>query len=524
MKNLSTFEWSRGSFSAYYPSSLLKGIMKRISFPVLGLLWLMLAGCAGGPKRNQLVIANRGLPLCLTPHLKSEVISVMVQGNIFESLVEFDADMRIRPLLAASWENPDDLTWVFRLQPRVRFHDGSLMTAEDVVYSLNRARSYPASEQKSNFVTVDTIYQLDSSTIVIKTKRPYPLLLNKLTSAFIIPARYHQKYGDAGFEMAPLGTGPYRLQSFDRKKWVRLTRWESYWGPKPDFPQVVFTLYHQPDEIGPMLAKGLADIVNEVPPAVAVTLAARAIPGYKIERHSGISLRYLGIDTRVKPWSDPRVRWALSLGTDRKTLVEKYALGFGSPANQLVPQAIFGYHSGLPALEYDPQRARALLRAAGYGRGLKMTLLLPEARLPLGEELKSQWARIGIQLDLNARSREEFFQAVDTSSFYLLGSISISGDASDLFDDVIHSPHDGYGRDNYGRYRNARVDRLIEAAAEYLDQGQRLKALQELMRLVMQDLPRIPLYVEDEIYVVSSAIYWQPRLDMMVYAKDVNKR
>jgi len=393
-----------------------------------------------------------------------------------------------------------------------------------VVYSLNRARRHPASELKSNFVAVDTIYQIDSSTVVIRTRRPYPILLNKLTNAFIIPARYHQKYGDGGFEMAPIGTGPYRLQSFDRRRWVRLIRWDSYWGPKPDFSQVVFTYYQEAEEIIPMLEKGLADIVTEIPPAVAMTLTARRLPGCEIERRPGISLRYLGIDTRVKPLSDLRVRRALSLGTDRRLLVEKYILGFGSPANQLVPQAVFGYHSGLPALDYHPLKARALLRAAGYGPGLRLTLLMPEARRPLGEELKNQWAGIGVQLQLNMRSREEFFQAVDTSSFFLLGSISISGDASDLFDDVIHSPQDGYGRDNYGRYRNAKADRLIEAAAEYLDQGQRLKALQELMSLVMKDLPRIPLYVEDEIYAVSRQVYWQPRLDMMVYAKEVNKR
>lgn len=491
------------------------------------LLLTILAGlalsCRPGAGRDELVVACRGLPLCLTPHLKSEVVSVSTQGNIYEALVEFDPGMKIRPLLAESWENPDDLTWVFRLRPNVLFHDGSALEADDVVYSLNRARSWPASELKSNFVAVDTIFKANQRTVVIRTCRPYPILLNKLTGAYVIPARYHQKYGDAGFEMAPLGTGPYRLLSFDRRRSLSLVRWERYWGPKPDFRQVAFTLYGQPEAIGQMLRRGEADIVNEVPPAVARGLMAAPLKGYRLERRSGLALRYLGINSKAPPFSDPRVRQAISLAIDRKLLVERNVLGFGSPANQLVPQAIFGYNPVLPQLKHDVDKAQTLLRAAGFRRGLRLDILIPDTRISFGQELKSQLAEAGIDLVLQVREREAFFDAQDTSSFFLLGSISISGDASDLFDDVIHSPRGAYGRDNQGRYRNASVDRMIEASSGYLNQTQRLRILQAIMKLVMADLPRIPLYVEDEIYLVSNGISWQPRLDMMIFAKEVNK-
>lgn len=480
--------------------------------------------CRPSPHHDELVIASRGLPLCLTPHLKSEVISVSAQGNMFEALVEFDPSMKIRPLLAEAWENPDDLTWVFRIRPGVLFHDGTPLQVDDVVYSLNRAKSWPASELKSNFVAVDTIFKADERTVVIKTRRPYPILLNKLLNAFIIPARYHQKYGDAGFEQAPLGTGPYRFLSFDRRRGLKVQRWERYWGPRPDYREVVITKYGDPQEIGELLKQGGADIVNEVPPAVARGLSDRSFGGYRLERRPGLSLRYLGLNTTAKPFSDRRVRQAISLSVDRQTLVERYVLGFGMPASQLVPQAIFGYDPGLPQLRHDPGTARRLLKAAGYRGGLRLSLLLPDTRLSFGQELQRQMALAGIELELNVKEREEFFEAQDTSSFFLLGSISISGDASDLFDDVIHTPRGGYGRDNQHRYRNPSVDRLIEASSGYLDQAQRLVALQEIMRLVMADLPRIPLYVEDEIYVVSDKLSWQPRSDLMIYAKEVNRR
>lgn len=495
----------------------------RRTLPLLAASILLLS-CRPGAHRDQLVIAGRGLPLCLTPHLKSEVISVSVQGNMFESLVEFDHQMKIRPLLAESWENPDDLTWVFRLRQGVLFHDGKSMEADDVVYSLSRARGCPQSDLKSNFVAVDTIFRADDRTVVVKTGRPYPILLNKLIGAYIIPAAYHQKYGDSGFEMAPVGTGPYRLQSFDRRRSLKLVRWEKYWGPKPDFHRVEFNVFGPPGNIASLLRSGETDIVNEVPPEAARELLSQSPDGYRLERRPGLALRYLGINTTVRPFSDRRVRQAVSLAVDRQRLVERNVMGFGSPATQLVPQAVFGYHPGLPHLRHDPARARALLRQSGYGRGLKLTLLLPDTRMDFGRELARQMSEAGIELELNARAREEFFDVQDTSSFFLLGSISISGDASDLFDDVIHGTAGGYGRDNQGRYRNPAADRMIEKSSGYLDQSQRLKALQEIMRLVMADLPRIPLYVEDEIYAVSERVSWQPRADMMILAKEVNKR
>ncbi len=480
--------------------------------------------CRPGIQSDELVVANRGLPLGLTPHLKSEVVSVSAQGNMFEALVEFDPAMKIRPLLAESWENPDDLTWVFRLRRGVLFHDGSSLEADDVVYSLNRAKSWPASEQKSNFVAVDTIFKSDERTVVIRTKRPYPILLNKLPGAYIMPARYHQKYGDPGFELAPVGTGPYRFVSYDRGRCLRMARWERYWGSKPDFKQLVFIRYDLAQEVGELLRRGSVDIINGVPAAAARDLTVNPVRSYRLERKPGLALRYLGINTTVKPFSDRRVRQAISLAVDRGSLVERNVMGFGLPANQLVPQAIFGYDPRLPELRHDPVRARALLKAAGFRRGLKLPLLIPDTRMTFGQELRKQMAEAGIDLELMVREREAFFEAQDTSSFFLLGSISISGDASDLFDDVIHSPQGAYGRDNQGRYFNPGADRVIEASSGYLDQAQRLKALQEAMKLVMADLPRIPLYVEEEIYVLSDRVSWQPRLDMMVFAKEVNKR
>ena len=488
------------------------------------ILPLVLACSPDGAKRDQLVVAHKGLPLSLVPHTKSEVISISIQANLFEALVDFDPTMKIRPLLAETWENPDDLTWIFKLKRGVKFHDGSSMTADDVVFSLERAKSYENSDLKGNFVAVDSIVKIDDYTVKLRTKKPYPILLNKLLDAFIVPAKALQGRTDQEFEQKPIGTGPFRFLSLVKDRELRLARWDSYWGPKPDFGLLVFVPYTLPDEAEQLMRLGKVDIVSEINPTLAKQLEAKPIKGFSIEHLPGPALRYIGINTRIKPFNNPKLRQAISLAVDRQLLIDKIILGFGTPANQLVPQAIFGYDPSLPQLEFDPAKAKKLLASAGYPRGLDLTLLISDTRVPFGEELQRQLAEAGIRISLNIKGMESFFDTQDTSSFFLLGSVSMSGDASDVFDDVIHSPGKGYGRDNKGRYLNPKLDRLIESSSGYLNQAQRLKTLQETMRLAMQDLPRVPLYIEDDIYAVSDRVTWQPRLDMMVFAKEVHKR
>jgi peptide/nickel transport system substrate-binding protein len=246
--------------------------------------------------------------------------------------------------------------------------------------------------------------------------------------------------------------------------------------------------------------------------------------GIDIIREKGLTLRYIGLNSKTKPFNNPKVRRAISLSINRKQLVEKLLSGYGDPANQLVPQAVFGYNPSLPAIPYDTIQANKLLSSAGYPNGIDLSMLISGARQSLGEELQRQMGPAGIRLSFNVLEPGKFLAALDTCSFFVVGSVSNSGDVSDQFDDVIHSQKNGYGRENKGRYYNPQVDLLIEKSSGYFDSSQRLQALQEIMALVMQDPPRIPLYFEDEIYGISKGVEWHPRLDMLVLGKEARIR
>lgn len=484
---------------------------------------MALAGCGRPSDRPQtLVVASQGWPITLTPHGMPEVFTLMVQSNLFEGLVEFDPRMRVTPLLAETWETPDPRTWVFRLRPGVRFHNGAPLTAADVVFSLARARDDSGSSLRANFVQIDSMEAVDGLTVRITTKRPFPLLLYKLVSVFVVPREAFIALGPEGFAQSPVGTGPYYLRSYPPGGPLELDAFPGYWGKKPGFGMLRFVGVAGIEDIRRLLESGeRPTVVPLLDQAAAKGLDGRSSKRYRVGRRSGLVLRYLGFRLAAKPFDDPLVRQALQMAVDRRELVETVCQGYGIPANQPVPATVFGHNNRIPPLSYDPQRAAELLAEAGYGQGLDLTLALPEQREEAGRRLREQMGPAGIRLTLNLMSREDYFRALDTAAFFYLGYGSTSGDASDLLDEAIHSPVGGYGVNNYGGYSNPEVDRLIEASDTCFSQERRLGLIQRAMELVCRDAAMVPLFVEDQVSAASAGVAWEPRLDMMVLGKEI---
>lgn len=484
------------------------------------ILLAVLAGCSRPGARRELTVAHRGWPLTLTPHLKGEVVTVSVQSNIFEGLVALTPGMELRPQLAEKWECPDEQTWIFKIRQGIGFHDGTRLTAEDVVYSIERASKHPSSVFRGNFTMVKAVEAVDGNTIRISTNRPCPTLLNKLIDVSIVPRAAMERFGDEGFSRSPVGTGPYRLASFPQGGPIILERWKDYWGDKPTVERMIIKSWLDIDSVTAMLDSGQVDIVTQInePQARALIPSSRA--GFQVIRHPGLLMRYLGINCRNPVLEDKRVRRALALSVDREAIVDRAYGGYAIPANQLVTAGRFGFNPKLPRLDYDTLQARRLIAEAGYPHGLDLTLALPSTS-DLGVLLQKQMGASGIRLSLKPMNREDFLQAVDTASLYLLGALGRSIDAADLLEEAIHSRSEGYGQSNRGRYSNPKVDRLIEEAASITEPSRRLRVLQEAMRLVMEDMPRVPLVVGDDLYCVSDRILWRPRADMMVLGREV---
>lgn len=486
----------------------------------LGGLSALAAACArpSPPPARPLRIAVHSDPLVLDPHLRNEALTYSLLRNIYEGLTAFDVEMRIGPALAASWENPNDLTWVFHLRPGARFHDGRELTAGDVAFSLDRARTLPASSFGSYLVAVDRVRALDLHTVELTTRRPYAILLNKLAFVLIVPA------GSPPEIHHPVGTGPYRLVSYQPGVRLELRAARGHWDLAPPLSQVEFLPVTDPGERVARLRRGEVDIIQEPGPENIDGL--RSAAGCRLLEQESLTVNYLMLKAKRPPLSDLRVRRAIHLALDRPALVQAALHGEGRPAGQMVGRSIFGYSPDLKPPPRDLPAARRLLADAGYPGGFDVDLEFRRGRP--AAEIRRQLAEIGIRVHPMERPWDELFPRLMARrvDFYLGAIITPSADASDLFDAMVHSRDAalGYGDSNFVDYRNETLDALIQDSGTTLDMLARRAKLERCMHMLMEDLNFIPLYVPYAVYGARDDVVWQPRRDGFILAREIRRR
>ncbi len=473
------------------------------------------AGCArhaASPERPLRIGLNSG-PFTLDPHA-AELLSLSVLRNLYDSLTEFDAGNRVRPALAESWENPDELTWIFHLRRGVSFHDGRELTAQDVLFSFERARRSGGSIG-SYLVAIDQVRARDPHTVEITTSRPDPILLNKVAFVLIVPA------GSPPGIVQPIGTGPYRLAVHEPGKRLALSAFARYWGGAPSEPAVEFLPLPDHDTRVKRLLGGDLDVIEE--PSSAAVEQIRAARGCRIARQThSLGVTYLLVRTDRQPLDDVRTRRALSLALDRGELVRQALHGEGVPLGQMVTNNVFGFAPDIPPPAAAPAAARALLAAAGHPGGLDLALQIrPGLRSEL-DALARQLLGAGIRVHALERPVEAFASDAEVS---FASWFCLSGDASDFFDAMAHSPTaaSGYGGGNFIRYRNPVLDALIEQSEATLDLLARRTQLEHSMHVLMSDYVFIPLYSTPVLYGTRDTVAWQPRGDDLILVDTIHR-
>ena len=459
-------------------------------------------------------IALNSGPFTLDPHA-GELLTLSVLRNLYDALTAFDAGNRVRPALAESWENPDELTWIFHLRRGVSFHDGSEFTARDVLFSFDRARRAPASEIGTYLVAIDKVLALDAHTVEITTRRPYSILLNKIAFVLIVPA------GSPPAISRPVGTGPYRLDADEPGKRLALRAFPGYWGGAASVRRVEFLPLSDHTARVRGLLDGDLDVAAE--PSVADVRRIRAARGCRIAERTSLGVTYLVLRSDRQPLADPRTRRALSLALDRGALVRQALRGEGEPIGQMVTRNVFGFAPDIPPPVAAPAASRALLAAAGHAGGLDLSLQIRPGVRPELDALTRQLLGVGIRVHAVERPLESFTPDVDLS---FASWFCLSGDASDFFDALAHSPArgNGYGSGNFASYRNPALDALIEDSEATLNMLTRRVQLEHSMHVVMGDQVFIPLYSTPILYGVREAVDWQPRSDDLILVNTIHRR
>ncbi len=519
----------------------------------VGLLAAVVAGSLGflgsgiGPLAAQepaadLVIAQRAAATSVDPHFQNYGPNLMMAAHVFDRLIHQGPNQRLVPGLAVAWRLIDPLTWEFDLRPGVTFHDGSPLTAADVIASWRRAVRMTGHSSISFLARVIADMQaVDPLTLRITTREPAPLLPHTVNQIVIIPARLEDAT-TADFESgaAMVGTGPFRFESWDKGRSVRLSRNAAWWGGEVAWGTV--ELRAIPDDADRIAAlyDGRVDVIDTVPPADVGRLEASSL--LRVVGTPTSRIIYLGFDVgqdvpagttaadggplAANPFRDVRVRRAVAQAINRASLVRDSLEGQGLEAAQVVLPGLFGAAPDLPPAPFDPEGARALLAEAGYPDGFRTTLNCTRQRYVNDEQVCNAVALmltgVGIQTRAELFPGGEFFDRAAKGEFALrlAGWGTGTGEASYTLRGLLvtRDLDVGTGVSNFGHYSNAALDAQVAEAIGTFDPEQREARLAAASRLAAADLGVVPLYFQAALWAMRPELTYTATNDEFTLA------
>ena len=503
----------------------------------LGLLVALLAALPAAARTLRLASAFD--PQSMDPHALALLYQSRVVSQVYDSLVNRDREFRLEPALATSWKMVDARTWRFALRPNVKFHDGTPMTADDVVFSIGRALA-KTSQRAFQLRGVTGARRVDELTVDVLLAAPDAVLPEKMIFVGIMSRAWAERHGvqqpqdfNAKQETHAVrnanGTGPFVLKRYEPDARTVLAANPNWWGRGTAFgggnlTEVVYAVIQSDATRMAALATGEADFVIDPPFQDIARLAQDR--RLKFASTTDIGTQYLGFDQwRAElessdargrnPFRDLRVRRAVYQAIDIDSIVAKVLRGQASPTGSFVSPLVTGY---LPELErrlpYDPATARALLKDAGYPNGFTVQLDCVNVtfRAAVCQAITAMLAQVGIRATFQPSPSALFFPKLTqaTSSFFEFGWIPTT-DAWSMLNSVVRSyDGTGAGQFNGGRYSSAKLDGLIDAIRIEPDADRRRQLVGDALRLMADDLPLLPLYRRRINWVMRPNIHAVP--------------
>ncbi len=494
--------------------------MRKVLLPMT-IVAVCLGQAAPRGQAAELTIARAVSVNAMDPGFLREAATVV--DNIFDTLVMRDAAMKLVPGLALSWRAVDDTTWEFKLRPGVTFQDGEKFDAMAVKFTLERVLDPTAKSPNISYInTIAGVDVVDDLTVRIRTRAPDPLLPARMSRypAYIVPPEYVQKVGQETFARKPIGTGAYRVTDFIPDDRVTTEGNPGYWRGKPAIDRVIWRAIPEPTARVAALLAGEVQLIEGVPAELAGRLGGTPDVALVRVRNGGLVI-YLGLKSKEKPLDDVRVRQALSLAIDRKTIVDRVLHGFATVTGTQAGPFDFGYKAEpLPA--YDPARAKQLLAEAGYPNGFSVSMQVPRRYInsaDVGQVIAQEFAAIGVKADLEVPEWSVYTQQVPAGKqapIYMLAW----GSTQTLDADAALYPIMRSG-EPYSTFSNPEMDRLLDQSRRAIDVAVRSALLQKVQDLAATELPTLPLYQEDSLYGKRRNVSFEGRPDARIPAFDI---
>jgi peptide/nickel transport system substrate-binding protein len=498
----------------------------------------LVLGWSGGPaaaQGNILRFANSGDFLSMDQHFSGDAFAVGILLDVNEPLVARNPQGRLEPALAAEWERVSPTVWRFKLRANVRFHEGQPFTADDVVFSLARAR-HENSTYRPYLSHITDIRRIDDLTVEVVTRYPDPILLDKLRTVGI----FSRAWADAHGAQNPAsraaasenyatrhanGTGPFILREWEPGVRATFAANPAWWGrPQHNLAGATFTRIANDATRTAALLAGDIDFAYAVPTQDIQRL--QGTQGIRVVSEPEIRVIYLYMDmardallgsnvTDRNPFKDVRVRRAVYQAIDVDAIIAKVLRGQARPTGSHLSARVDGH---LPELEkrlpFDPAAARKLLAEAGYADGFAVTLDCVNVtfRAAVCQAIASMLAQVNIRVTFQPSPSALFFPKLTqaTTSFFEVGWTPGTDPWTMLNATVRTYDGAGAGAFNAGRYSNPKLDALIDAIRVEPDLGKRRALTGDALRLMHAELPLVPLYRRTLTWVMRPNVHVAP--------------
>ena len=442
--------------------------------------------------------------------------------HVIEPLIEMDFSRKeYVGVLAESWDF-QGRKWTFHLRRNVRFHDGSSLTSKDVLFSIDRMTHDRKSMQASNFAEVTGIEAPDDYTVVITTKQPNAVLLERLNNRFIISQSATEKTSNE-LDNYKIGTGPYKLKEWVRGQWFVVEKNVGYAHSdhRPMVDELVFRNIPESEVAITSLLNREVDVISNVAPESAARVTGPA----RIESARTINIMFLGMHNSVPQFKNKLVRQAVNYAIDRNALTKNVLRGYANPMDAPVGPDQYGYSREIhPHYTHDPAKAKKLLAQAGYPNGFEVEFLVPLGQYnkikEVAEAIGSMLNEVGIRAKLHTQDQDSGFAAIQNGKvgMYIFGRGSVI-DPSEYLHQYFRT-----GVTRRLEFSNPAVDAALQAEQASFDPAERVKFLQKAMSLLMDEAPMAWLYQYQGLQGVSNRFDFKANPGEDVYGWDLKPR
>jgi peptide/nickel transport system substrate-binding protein len=440
---------------------------------------------------------------------------------------DFDKGQHVG-LLVESWEVKDPKNWIFHLRKNNRFHDGSPVTADDVVHSIGRTRNDPLSKQRQNISAIASEAALDKYTFRITTKEPTAPLLDYLFDRVIVTSKaIYDKYGpDVADRQHPVGAGPYKFRELIPGQRLVIGKDPSHPMMKqyplaPD--EIVFRIMREPEQRVTALLNNEIQIAQFVPPHLRERVEKSS--NHKIVMFHTAEIMFLAMMPKVKPWDNKLLRQAVCYAIDRDTIIRTLLRGEASRLDGPIGVGQYGYDPNLqPKYAYNPEKARELVKQAGYPNGVDVELSTPVGRYTLDKQVTEAMVpmlnAVGIRTKLLTPEWATLWANVQVGKvpFYYMGRGGVVDPSAALsqYFETGGSPRIGYS--------NPKVDELLATERQTFDPVKRKKILSQAMSLITEDAPAHFLWRHQLLFGLAKNVDYRPLPSDRIYAWNIKVR